>query len=441
MKSIAVLLLALAVNACTSAAPSPTGTPTPTAAPTSTAAPTEPVSRSPYDGIWATAPLEKSDLAAALGRAGLDDSILDEWRDDWDKIGHWVFEFGIANGEWRQDEIGDGVLRSGWVGRFTMQGETTVLVRDEDSGCQVTYEIDMTTETFTVDLTNSDCPADDVALQTAMVEASPFHLVEAPDWAPPGPSPQATPGASAPADTTAPSTSAERQQKRPIDTVEGASLGYLEYLPPSYSEDGDPSPLLVLLHGSGESGPGTDLMLGLLDNTGIPMLIGQNQWDDARPFVVLSPQHDAVEPFVCVTSDEIDEFLRFALENYNVDPARVYVTGLSCGATGLWNYLGEYGAGLVAAAVPIAGFGVGPFGLRGCELGRTPVWAFHGARDDSVPVHGDAYPLTELGQCTEPAAVDARLTVYPLGGHHIWDRTYNLASGDDIYAWMLSHSL
>src|SRR5512147_3005269 len=88
MKSIAGLLLALAVVACGSATPTPTSAPsstvvptstaapTWTAIPTSTAAPTAPTARSPYDGIWATAPLEKSDLAAALERGGLDDSIL-----------------------------------------------------------------------------------------------------------------------------------------------------------------------------------------------------------------------------------------------------------------------------------------------------------------------------------------------------------------------------
>ncbi len=79
-------------------------------------------------------------------------------------------------------------------------------------------------------------------------------------------------------------------------------------------------------------------------------------------------QHDLdnAQPAFCTTPDEVHDFIDFAVANYNVDPARVYVTGLSCGAYGIWEYLAKYHDDLqVAAAVPIAGDG------RPGRLGRT----------------------------------------------------------------------
>lgn len=386
-----------------------------------------------YDGIWATPALTKADLAAALVRASLDVGVLDDWRDDWDEIDHWVFEFVIGDGEWRQDEIGDGLAMSGWVGGFSGTNEPTVVLTDEE--CSITYQVTLSEESMAVDVTDSDCPADDIALQTAMVEAAPFELVEPPGWTPPEVSSEPT---SPP--TLGTSTSSDRLTWHPIGSVDGAPLGYAEYLPPSYAANGAKSPVLVFLHGSGESGDGTEFQLLRLVGSGIPGMIYGNRWPDERPFVVLSPQHREDAPNFCMEATEIDQFLRFALDHYNVDPSRLYVTGLSCGAIGLWNYLAQHGDELIAAAVPIAGFGLAAFSEQGCELGKTPIWAFHGALDGNVPVHGDVYPLTSLQGCSDPAPVDARLTVYPLTGHDSWTQTYERSAEDDIYDWMLSHT-
>ena len=128
-------------------------------------------------------------------------------------------------------------------------------------------------------------------------------------------------------------------------------------------------------------GPGNLLFAG------IPRYINVGGWSTDRPFVVLSPQHveeapgfdfsscdgqpfggscnmqvqhdlDHASPAFCTTPDEVHDFIAYAVAHYNVDPARVYVTGLSCGAFGIWEYLAKYHDDLqVAAAVPIAGDG------------------------------------------------------------------------------------
>jgi dienelactone hydrolase len=144
---------------------------------------------------------------------------------------------------------------------------------------------------------------------------------------------------------------------------------------------------------------------------------------------------------LCGNGAQLDEFLHFALSHYDVDPARVYLTGLSCGAYVGWEYLGQHTGEIVAAAVLIAGDGNEPFAEAGCALGRVAIWAIHGANDDVVPVNGSEDPIASLNQCTDPPPVDARITVVPGGAHFIWQPFYDgTATGIDIYGWMLGHA-
>ncbi len=94
----------------------------------------------------------------------------------------------------------------------------------------------------------------------------------------------------------------------------------------------------------------------------------------------------------------------------------------------------------MAAAVLISGDGQGAFAQAGCNLGKLPIWAFHGDMDPTVNDAGSIQPIMDLNACTSPKAVDAELTLYPGVGHDAWDRTYDLSAGHDIYAWMLQYT-
>jgi poly(3-hydroxybutyrate) depolymerase len=98
--------------------------------------------------------------------------------------------------------------------------------------------------------------------------------------------------------------SSERVTLHPAGSVEGAPLGYEEYLPPGYG-DGTARPLLVFLHGVDENGDGSETALGRLFKLGVPMLIQKDDWPEDRPFIVLQPQygHDAAQD--CRLADEI----------------------------------------------------------------------------------------------------------------------------------------
>ena len=436
-----LLVVPLALGACSAASNSPLAStspppasirPTPSAAPSATASAT-----TPYDGIWASKPLTRADMAAALARRGQSDAQLDEWFGDWDKLDYRVLEIEIRDGRWLLYENGQGVpFGIGWAGDLALVDADTIVAKDDENQCPVTYDLSRDGDTMSVHVADDAC-ADpiDLPIQVAIYESSPFQLVQPVDWAPPAalPVPSSSPGAPA---TRPPSTSHARQTLHPIGTVDGAPLGYVEYLPPDYGKQ--PSPLLVFLHGSGESGTGDERALAVLARSGVPSLIASDAWADERPFVVLAPQHEEDPPSFCMEASEIDAFLHFALEHYDVDPSRVYLTGLSCGAIGVWNYLAAYGDQVVAAAVPIAGYGIGAVQLAGCSLARVPIWAFHGSADENVPVRGDVYPLTTLQGCTDPAPVELRMQVYRDQGHDVWTETY-LAPQYDVYGWLLGH--
>jgi dienelactone hydrolase len=265
---------------------------------------------------------------------------------------------------------------------------------------------------------------------------------------------------------TAISDSAQYQTLRPIGSTD-SPVGYAEYLPPSYTASGAKSPLLLFFHGYGETGDGTPEAVANLLFAGIPKYINVGGWPTDRPFVVLAPQHveeppgfdfsscdgvpfggscnmqvqhdnDNASPAFCTTPDEVHDFIDYAVAHYNVDPTRVYVTGLSCGAYGIWEYLAKYeGTVKAAAAIPIAGDGRPGWAPDYCGLGETPLWAFHGAFDDTVDPAGSIEPLTALQACPGVPADEAKLTFYPDRDHNSWDPAYGGANGDDIYAWML----
>jgi len=262
------------------------------------------------------------------------------------------------------------------------------------------------------------------------------------------------------------SDSSQRVTLHPVGTTD-SPLGYGEYLPPDYGDAGQ-SPLLVFLHGSGESGDGSAEQLQFLASTAIPAYIAFDGWPNDRPFVVLAPQHEQagdLSPYaacdgvefggscaltlqhdlghpapgsICFTPDEVQAFLTYAIDAYDVDPSRVYLTGLSCGGFGAWEYLAKYGDSQVAAVVPIAGEGRPAFGAAGCDLGAVPLWAFHGLLDDVVDPVGSIEPIEGLQDTCSP--VDARLTTYADADHDSWTRTYAIGAADDIYTWMLGHT-
>jgi predicted peptidase len=195
-----------------------------------------------------------------------------------------------------------------------------------------------------------------------------------------------------------------------IDTVlqRRVQLPYVAYFPPGYADSARAWPLVLFLHGAGERGRD----LRAMRTQGLPKLAESR----ALPFVLVVPQ---------VAPDEV--WSTDALLALRIDPARVYLTGLSMGAFGAWD-LATTAPERFAALVAISGGG-NP--VPACRLRSTPVWLVHGQLDDVIPVEESQVLARRLAACGAPV----RLTIYPDAGHDAWTRTYE---GPEFLEWLLA---
>ena len=198
------------------------------------------------------------------------------------------------------------------------------------------------------------------------------------------------------------------------------SLDYLLYLPPTYAPAGEPRPLLLFLHGAGERGND----LELLKKHGPPRLIDRGE---ALPFVVVSPQCPADQWW---DTEALIALVDEATASHRIDSQRVYVTGLSMGGFGTWKLAIEY-PNRFAAIAPICGGGMAHLTRR---ITHVPIWVFHGAKDQTVPLRESQSMVDALKRY----GGDARLTIYPEAQHDSWTETYD---NPELYTWLLSHRL
>lgn len=199
---------------------------------------------------------------------------------------------------------------------------------------------------------------------------------------------------------------------------DGLTLPYILHTPPG-DRPAAGWPFLLYLHGMGERG--ADLVRVRIH--GIPKVTAA---DPDFPFLALSPQCPLTADWRTSTP-ALAALFDHALATLPIDPARVYVTGLSMGGFGTWA-LGIERADRIAAIAPICG---GGDPTRVCALRRVPVWAFHGALDDVVPLELSQVMVDALRGC----GGDVRLTVYPDAAHDSWTQTY---ANPDLYAWLLA---
>jgi len=111
-----------------------------------------------------------------------------------------------------------------------------------------------------------------------------------------------------------------------------------------------------------------------------------------------------------------------------VDEDRIYLIGASMGGYATWQLamsMPEY----FAAIAPICGGGIYAFAER---LVNTPIWAFHGAKDDVVFVEESERMVNAVNK----AGGCAKLTIYPENSHNAWSDTY---ANKEVFEWMLSH--
>jgi predicted peptidase len=203
-------------------------------------------------------------------------------------------------------------------------------------------------------------------------------------------------------------------------------LNYLVYVPErGQSRPDEKCATILFLHGLGESGEDPAAVL----RHGLPPYVAEHP---NFPFIVIAPQCPW-NTWWPELADELDQLLLHCGATIPIDHQRLYLTGLSMGGYGSW-YLGALWPQRFAAIAPICGGGIVFHGLpkRVERLKDTPVWAFHGALDDRVPLSESERLVDALREC----GGNVKLTVYPDAEHDSWTQTY---SNPELYSWFLSH--
>jgi len=211
---------------------------------------------------------------------------------------------------------------------------------------------------------------------------------------------------------------------------EKAGLDYLLFVPDHYQANPEQQfPLILYFHGAFS---GTDV--NVLRQESLPKKLesGSN-----FPSLVVSPHVVGEYEFWAEeeTMAAVHVLLQEIEANLNVDPERIYLTGFSAGGNGTWA-MGLDDPDRFAALVPVAGYYGYPFTLPEniCDLQDVPVWAFHGGKDENVPLDAEQQIFDALQKC----GGDVQFTIYPDDGHDIEDLVYG---NPDLYSWLLSKKL
>jgi predicted peptidase len=219
---------------------------------------------------------------------------------------------------------------------------------------------------------------------------------------------------------TVPVLAGDKQQEKSFEAEikVKVKLNYLLALPDDYEKSDKKFPLLLFLHGAGESGDD----LSQVKKHGPPKLIEAGKFQ--LPFIVVSPQ----SPGRGWRPEALAALLDEVCAKHRVDKQRVYLTGLSMGGAGTWA-LAASQPDRFAAIAPICGFG----NTRDAEkLKGIATWVFHGAKDPVVPVSRSE----EMVAAIKPAGGNPKLTIYPDAEHDSWTQTYE---NPDFYEWLFEH--
>jgi predicted peptidase len=219
------------------------------------------------------------------------------------------------------------------------------------------------------------------------------------------------------------------------------------YVPPQAAEPAAPRPLILFLHGAGESGTNNVAQI----NQNIDNLLAEAK---QRGAFLYAPQTNSGWGATTITGHTMTMIER-ALGEQNVDASRLYATGLSMGGGGVWNILNRY-PDRFAAGVPIAAVSPAP-GFLSANLLDDAIWAFH-ARNDTVVsmntsravvsgiLRAAREPIPSFPPSTDTTTLfhfdsprlDLHYTEPPTGGHGIWTPVY---AHEPMYDWMFAHAI
>lgn len=231
-------------------------------------------------------------------------------------------------------------------------------------------------------------------------------------------------------------------------TLQDTTYRYQVFVPEDWTPH-EKWPVILFLHGSGERGDDG------MDQTDVG--IGTAIRSDRGHFhaIVVMPQ---CRKNTWWTQPPMDDLamatLQAASKEFHGDPQRTYLTGISMGGYGSWHLAQKY-PGKFAAMVVICG-GIHPpeatlkahpelvklappdgpkaYAEAAARIGKMPVWIFHGADDNIVPVAESQH----MAEAMKAVGAEVRYTEYPGVKHVSWDKAYDEPK---LYPWLFSKSI
>ena len=196
----------------------------------------------------------------------------------------------------------------------------------------------------------------------------------------------------------------KRSEVRTFGDNEGDSLHYLLIKPQGY----DPQkkyPLLVCLPYGGYASPAADLMSENVNRKKYPAFIFVPYCEEGTGWGGI-PGHPSRDLLVYETIN--------ALADPGIDVKRRYVTGISLGGYGAWQFICAR-PDMFAASIPVCGGGDPELAPK---IVNVAVWAFHGAEDKNVPVSGSQDMIAAM----KKVGGHPKYTEFPDDAHNIWDQ-------------------
>lgn len=233
--------------------------------------------------------------------------------------------------------------------------------------------------------------------------------------------------------------------------IGGKEYRYRVFIPPGR----DPNaklPVMLYLHGSGVRGEDNVQQADAFSQMMAPVRNRIN-------FIVVLPQ--CRENTFWAAKDMADYALAAldrSVEELNGDPQRIYLSGFSLGGRGTWQ-IAAANPKKFAALVPVAGGVVAehpieprdraaiipsvgemldspePYQAIANAIGQTPVWVFHGAKDDAVPVD---YARTIVKALDDAGNKNVKYTEYADDGHIIVIKAFEEPG---LFEWLAEQSL
>ncbi|PID69079.1 MAG: phospholipase [Flavobacteriales bacterium] len=236
---------------------------------------------------------------------------------------------------------------------------------------------------------------------------------------------------------------AQDQYKKELYIVDGDTLPYRILFPENFSET-EKYPLMVFLHGAGERGKDNQKQLQhgskfFLDSIQkypavviFPQCPTESFWANAdvdsstRPYTLNFPGDRGPTKPLELTMSLLDVMVQ---KNY-IDNTKVYLGGLSMGGMGTFELLSRK-PNFFAAAFAICGGGNAENAKNYAKT--TPIWIFHGSKDNIV---NPQWSIDIVSSLLKNGGLP-KFTLYSQADHNSWDNAFAEAT---LLKWLFSHT-